>query len=296
MTTASGADQHLVPQMMIRQFAGDDGKLSELDKPTLVVRRRRRGPKGILFLKDFYRDHVSDLDDELLKPIEQKFARLYPQLANEAKPKLSGEAGAALVDWVASMLVRTRAYACLSTAVAQKQGGLCSVTWDLVPKLMTNIARILWFSEYQDLLSRPNFQWKLKTYRDEETVVLSDFPVLQTSGTEAGGPVTIIPLTKRRVLFAGSGEAVDRWDIPAESLNLWLAAYADRSVFAANSKCLERIAEHLRVDCAWSRAARHPFFGFLDRLPDQKIPSDVDVSQWWDGVKDSYGRSILPSR
>ena len=66
--------QHSVPQMMSKRFADEHGKLLELLKPDLSLGSRRRSPKGILFGKDFYRDHLSDLDEELFMPIEQKFA------------------------------------------------------------------------------------------------------------------------------------------------------------------------------------------------------------------------------
>src|ERR1035437_2617727 len=120
MIMLTGSNQHLVPQMMIKRFAGDDRKLSELHKPTLTLGSRRRSPKGILFLQNFYHDSISDFDDELLKPIEQKFARFYPLLTDGAKPEpLTGEGGAALIDWIAAMLVRTRALAVLSDSVVQ---------------------------------------------------------------------------------------------------------------------------------------------------------------------------------
>src|SRR4051812_8565459 len=117
----TGRDQHLVPKMMIKRFSGDDGKVMELIKPSLALGSRRRSPKGILFGEDFYRDHQSDLDEELFTPIEQRFARIYPLLAEDAHPQVTcGKKGAALIDWIASMLVRTRAYALLAQAVGQK--------------------------------------------------------------------------------------------------------------------------------------------------------------------------------
>jgi len=83
---ATARDQHLVPQMMIKRFAGNDGRLAELIKPNLAFGTQRRAPKGILFGKNFYRDRNSDLDDELLKPIEQEFALIYPSLAFYSAP------------------------------------------------------------------------------------------------------------------------------------------------------------------------------------------------------------------
>ncbi len=297
-----GSRRHLVPQMMIRRFAGEDGKLSELYKPKLVMGTRRRSPKGILFLEGFYRDHLGDFDDELLTPIEQKFARFYPSLADEANPKpLAGKGGAALIDWIAAMLVRTRAHVFISEAVAHKEAGQVSLAYRLAPALMNNIARTHWFSEYQDLLSRPNVRWKIKTYRDDEVVVLSDHPVCQTNGLGVGGQVTIVPLSKRRVLFGGHQDAVDGCNIPVEYLNTFAAAWAERSIFAADSRALQTVARNLRGEGLvgtpeWCEAARRPFFGFSDRLKDRQPPVELDVSQWWEQIKDSYGESILPER
>ena len=228
----TGSDQHFVPQMMIRRFAGSDGMLTELYKPTLSIGTRRRAPKGILFLNDLYRDHLSDFDEELLTPIEQKFRNYYPSLSDDSPPpSLDGQCGAALIDWVASMLVRTRAHTCLSCEVAKKEAGLPHAAWLLDPALMSNIARTKWFAELQDLLSRPQFRWKVKTYRDDEIIVLTDHPVCQTNGLSAGGQVTVVPLSKQRVLFGGSQEAVERYNLPISRLNAFLAAWAERSIF-----------------------------------------------------------------
>ena len=132
-------------------------------------------------------------------------------------------------------------------------------------------------------------------------MVLSDHPVCHTSGTGAGGQVTVVPLSKHRVLFGGHQEAVDRCNIPIENLNAFLAAWAGRSVFAANLSSLESVARNLRGEGVvgtpdWCEAARRPFFGFADRLKDRQPPPGLDLSQWWDQIKNSYGESILPWR
>ncbi len=289
------AHQHLIPQMMIRRFAGPDGKLSELHKPTLTLGTRRRSPKGILFAQDFYHDRLSDFDDELLKPIEQKFARFYPSLADNPRPEpLSGEGGAALIDWIAAMLIRTRAHVLLGQAAAKKIGGLPALVWALDSALLkNNIGRSLCFSEYQDLLSRPKVRWKIKTYPSNDVVVLTDFPVCQTNGIGAGGQVTVIPLSKHRVLFGGTQEAVDRCNIPVEDLNAFLSGCAEHSIFAADMNTLEVVAHMLRGDDEWCEAARKPFFGFADFLNDQENPSDTEVSRLWHDMKNSFGESIL---
>jgi hypothetical protein len=286
--------------MMSRRFSGDDGKLTELIKPDLVFGSRRRSPKGILFAEYFYRDHQSDLDEELFKPIEQRFARIYPSLAEDANPQIkSGKEGAALVDWIASMLVRTRAYALMTQNVGEKDSAFGKLLWKLAPALMGNILRISWFSQLQDILSRPLFRWKVKTYPPDEIVVLTDFPVLQTNGSTPDGQVTIVPLSKHRVMFGGSEKAIAHWDISADDLNAILAGYAERSIFAADRATLERVVQHLHEEKGhspeWRGAAHRPFFGFLDWLQDMKAPDSLEISQWLNQHKESYGESILPS-
>lgn len=298
----TGSRQHLVPQMMIRRFAGDDGKLAELHKPTLTLGTRRRSPKKILYLEDFYRDQLSDFDEDLLTPVEQRFSHYYPLLADEAKPvPLSGEGGAALVDWIAGMLVRTTAQSVLSLAVARKKGGLAPIAWALNPSLMNNIGRSIWFSELQDLLSRPGMRWKFRICHEKDAVVLSDHPVCQTNGIGAGGQVTIVPLSKHRVLFGGTEEALAHWNVPVDVLNVFLAGWAERSIFAADSSSLETVVRNLRgegaiADPQWCDAARRPFFGFVDRLKDRPSLTDFDRAQWRNQIEDLYGRSILPDR
>jgi hypothetical protein len=103
--TVLGPRQHIVPQQMIRRFAGPDGKLIELFKPELRIGTRRRAPSGILFRDNFYKDRVSDFDAELLLRVEQNFAAVYPKVV--ARERLDGRDGAVLVDWIAAMLVRT---------------------------------------------------------------------------------------------------------------------------------------------------------------------------------------------
>src|ERR1700722_14487797 len=109
---ATGKRQHIVPQQMIRQFAGPDGKLVGMVKPSMQIGARRRGPRGILYQDHYYNDPVTDFDATFLRQIEQQFADAYPKILNAAR--IDGHAGAAFVDWVASMVVRTPLLATLA--------------------------------------------------------------------------------------------------------------------------------------------------------------------------------------
>ena len=293
---------HFVPQMMIKRFAGPDGKLIELCKPDLQIGTRRRAPKGILFEDDLYRDNFSDFDEEHLIPIEQKFSQYYPLMADHAQPQpLCSEGGTAFIEWVAAMLVRTRPYQCLFNTLAEKMCDSIEISafMQLFPKSFDNLFRLNQFNEYIDLLSRPQFHWKVKTFDNHELVVLTDHPVCQTNGLKTGGQVTIVPLSKNRVMFGGHQEAIEKCNCWIDELNAFLAGWAHRSVFAAERHTLEAIrsilsGENKSFESTWCRNARQPLFGFLDRLGKHTGLRDEELPDFWKDLKASYGESILP--
>lgn len=296
----TGKHQHIVPQQMIKRFAAADGKLVGLHKPRLSIGKRRRSPKGILFKDNFYRDNLSDFDEELLQPIEHKFAEHYSLIADHKKPEpLSGEGGAALIDWIAAMLCRTKALSTLSQIVAQKENPLYAVLWKGNERLANNIIRSAWFEECQDFLSRPEFCWKIRIFPDECSVVITDNPVCQANGLSPGGQVTIVPISRTIVLFGGHKEAVERCrEIDSETLNAFLAAWAGCSIFAADASVLEEVKKNLEGKGnvgtkKWCEAARKPFFGLAERIKLREPPSDIDIDEWWNNLKDGFGDSIL---
>jgi hypothetical protein len=283
--------------MMIRRFAGVDGKLVELVKPKLEIGTRRRAPSKILYGENIYRNQALDLDENLFTPIEQTFCPIYPQLAdNDTIPSLEGKAGAALIDWIASLLVRTQLHSFLPPVHAKLPTQFGKLIFALAPKSILNIARIQLFEHYQDLLSRPQFVWKVRSYYEDEFLVLTDYPVFQTLGDR---PVVIVPLSKHRVLIGGDAKNLDDWQLPIDRMNLVLAAYADRSVFCADKAVLEVMVNDLlgnnpELNSAWCEDARLPFCGFLHGLKNQEYPVNIDLSKWMDELKNSFGDSIIP--
>lgn len=292
----AGRRQHLIPQMMIRKFTGEDGKVLELHKPSLRIGTRRRSPRGILFIDNFYLDLVSNLDSDLLIPIEQNFARYYPSIVDQERPReLSGEGGAALVDWVAAMLCRTSAFICIAKVIAQTEN---ENLVELVSQL-ANEFRSHWFREWQDILTRADFRWKMKVFPDECHIVLTDNPICQTNGLEQGGAILIVPLSKRHILFGGHQQATERCrDITLGQVNAFLAGWADKSIFSSDRNTLEAVKLNLEGNGTvgtdqWCEAARKPFFGNSDRIQLAQFPSEQDLSTWWEQLKSSYGNPLI---
>ena len=292
-----GKHQHIVPQLMIRRFSGTDEKLVELHKESLRIGSRRRSPKGILYLDDYYRDICSDFNKDLLDAVEQKFARYYPKIADQKKPeKLSGDGGAALIDWISAMLCRTQSLAILSQAIVQKELSASVIIPENILKLFHNIIRSECYKEYQDILRRPQFKWRTKIFPEGCDIVITDNPVCQTNGLQDGGQATLVPLSKRLILIGGQDKAVEKFrNVTIGEINLFLFACAYKSIYAAEKQTLESIKKMLEgVDNKeWCEAARKPLFGMPERIKEKKIPSGINISQWYKDMKDKYGGNIL---
>lgn len=167
------------------------------------------------------------------------------------------------------------------------------------PGLFRNYVRLTQFNEYQDILSRPGFKWKVLTYPEGADLVLTDHPVCQTSGHHPGGQVTIVPVSRRRVFFGGSQQAVNNCNFPVHELNAFLAGWAYRSVFAAERGALDEVVEILSGKYEmwrkeWCDRARLPCFGLEERSKTYSVSPDEITKDWWNGFKDSYGETILP--
>jgi hypothetical protein len=264
----TGKRQHIVPQQMIRNFAGDDGKLVELIKPTLEIATRRRSPKGILFSHDLYRDSVSDFDTQLLTPVESKFAPVYPRILKSAA--LNGREGAAFIDWIAAMLVRTKLITHLMPTVMQGLPDSVAAVFSEGKKLLDNLARSNWFAMYQDLLTRRGWTWKFRRFT-RPSLTLSDHPVGITSVHQDGGQMVIAPMSSTVVLIGGVRDAIERMrDATPMHFNFFSTAYAHRSVFAGDREMLEMVMASLSDMSPFPAesviAARKPLFGAPERI------------------------------
>lgn len=295
----AGKRRHIVPQLMIRRFAGPDGKLIELHKPTLRLGTRRRSPSGILFQDDAYKDRVGDLDADLFQRVEQEFATHYAQIADHPWQKRvwPGEVGAAFVNWVAAMIARTSPITTMAAVLAEANP-LMRLAYAATPDVMDNIMREGWFGEWQNLLARPQWCWKCRIIPEARTLILTDNPVCQTNGLGPGGIVVLVPLSKHRILFGGTREAVERCgDMPVAHMNAFLAAWAERSIFASDAATLHEVVRHLKgevpgSDPAWCEAARKPLFALREGAASRRPPPGLDLHEFWEGVKSRYGPPI----
>lgn len=309
MKMTSGRRQHIVPQMMIRRFAADDGKLIELLKPSLRIATRRRSPRGILFEGGIYSSGKVDLDADLFQVVEKQFACVYPRLARgDASAVASGSrAAAALVHWIASMLCRTRAQSDVlksiieagrlparSTATAMSL--LAQHPADLIGRM-----RVEMFKSYVDLLTRPRWEWGVRVDPGPSELVLTDTPVLLLPVPGGQALAVVLPLSKHGIVIGALGcdwHIVEQ--LTTDDLNLMLGAHANRSVFAGDAATLEAVRRGLLRPSSHVRwpvdsHSTLPLNGLLERLRAGCVPNDSEEPVW-DRMKDEYGPSLRASR
>ena len=281
---------------MIRRFADDDGKLLELFKPSLRVGTRHRSPRGILFIDNYYLDLVSNLDEDLLTPIEQKFALYYPSIVDQDQPaELSGEGGNALVDWIASMLCRIQAFICLAQAIAQTENA--NIT-ELVSHV-ANVFRTQRYLQWRGILTRSKFRWGITVFPEGCSIVLTDNPVCQTNDLGQGGMLLLVPLSRRMILYGGHQQAINHArSFELGQVNAFLGAFAGKSIFAAERATLEAVKRTLEghgdygTD-RWCEAARKPYFGCAERIQRTKFPDRQSISIWWQQLEANYGDPLF---
>jgi hypothetical protein len=292
----TGKRQHIVPQQMIRNFAGSDGKLSEMIKPEFRIGTRRRGPKGILFQDDFYRDSVSDFDAELLTPVEQKFARVYPEVLKASR--LNGHQGAAFIDWVAAMLVRTQLISAMMPTFPDGLPIPIAEQLRNAKKLLDNLGRSSLFTVYQDLFARTGWRWKFMRF-PQPCLVLTDHPVGITSIFQEGGQMVVVPLAHNTALIGGARDAIEGMrDATPLDLNFFSVAWAHRYIFASDKAILE--AAHAAVGDKSPfppklvEAARQPLFGapqrMRERMRSASMPPNFDFGKALRTHAESFGR------
>jgi hypothetical protein len=295
--------QHIVPQQMIKRFADDKGKLLGLRKPTLSIGTRMRSPREILFRDYYYDDSVKSFDEGVLKPIEQKFARHYAQIADAPWEDRvwPGEVGAAFVDWVAAQFCRTGLLVEMNKVIFAQEGGIVAEAYAKGSRLADNLIRAAQFQQYQDLLSRPLWHWKCCIFpaEDESNLVITDNPVCLALELGQGDRVFLVPLSKKRVLFGGKSEVVDKCGgFSARDVNFCLAAWAEREVYAAERRTLEFVLADLRGEGIIAgpsellEAARKPLFGLPERSAAHPVAKDVDTGAFWREHASSFGPPI----
>jgi len=192
---------------MIRRFAGPDGKLIEMSKENLWIGTRGRAPSGILFEDWFYKDLVSDLDDELCGKIENKFGKIYSEVLTD-NGLTGGDKGAAFIDWVASMLVRTHFIDALMEMLPDGIPDAAPLVLRDAQKLLDNIARVELFRMYRDLMTRVGWCWKKRQFPGP-CLILADHPICMTSICQQGGQMVVVPLSADTVMFGGASAAVE---------------------------------------------------------------------------------------
>lgn len=282
---------------MIRKFANANGRLYELLKPPMKIGTRPRSPKSILFRDDYYKDPVGDLDLELLSKVENKFGKVYSKVLNNTP--LDGQAGAAFVDWVSAMLVRTGLMEeSITSLIANHSEDLARNTDAF--KSIANLARMCQFTAYQDLFTRKQWVWKIKSFSSsDQDIVITDHPVCTSGCAQRKDFSVTLPVSKKAIFFGGYTETTKKMAlVKPEQVNQFLYGWANRSVFASTRETLESITESLRyqekINPALYEKSSLPYFGHTLRLA-QIVDADLQNKKIPDEIQsfiESYGSPV----
>ena len=104
-----------------------------------------------------------------------------------------------------------------------------------------------------------------------------------------------MPVSRSRIVFGGSREALDTLsEVNVRAINLFLAAWAEKRIYAANSSTLLDLAKELRgegtnQDHRWLEAARKPLFGLPERAASTAIPPEAVGVDTFGVMKRRYG-------
>jgi hypothetical protein len=289
----TGPKQHIVPQQMIRRFANERGQLRAMRKPSFAVLGRPKGPKGILWKENYYKDTSGDLDADWLTAIEQRFAKYYAALADEpwrrgTAPKEEGEA---FVDWTISQLCRTELIPKATESLMLNKPSLLQAAYVMDPTLFHNTVRPQLFEHLKEVYTLPGWRWNCFIISTDANLVLTDHPVCSTASNTWLGHVVFVPLSKKRIIFGGGGKSLERvTGLSVLKMNCILASWAEEWIYAAADATLLEVARELKgegavTDKVWLEAARKPLFGRTERAAISPAPDSSDV---FDKMKRHY--------
>jgi hypothetical protein len=109
----------------------------------------------------------------------------------------------------------------------------------------------------------------------------------------------LVPLSKKRVLFGGKSEVLEKCrGFSAHEVNFCLVAWSERDIYAADRRTLEFVVADLRGEGVIAgpsellEAARKPLFGLPERSAANPIPNGVDTDMFWHEFANSFGPAI----
>lgn len=276
---------HIVPQLLIRQFCNEEGRVFCFDKKKRRIPNRELGntPNEILRFRGYYRDPEGNLDVELYQSIEQAFGPHLARLVIDPWQASQEEGfGRALIEWIAAQVSRTELIP-LSIQAAIERVGEVSEWNESDIALEVRRSRINSFKSLVQLMALPKWEWKLWKSDDERRFVLSDHPVVNTTTDTAMGYMLFVPLSPTQMLIGGSndGHQVVKEREILRGINGLIFSWSQRYTYSASLPELESIAHMFEPTGdeeheEWMRYAREPHHGIAKRIREESIPKDID--------------------
>ena len=290
-----GKRRHIVPQQMIRRFANEQKLLYYLDKADLRVGTRPRPPGSVLFRDNYYVGRVTDVDLFWLQPIEDRFGKTYPILADGPVPpaRLTAAQSDAFLDWSIALLCRTGLLGRMTqVASARSHGPSYHQLVDALGEDFRNLMRYAYYRELRHVFASARARWMFCQFNPDENLVITDHPVCTVNAIgSAHAPLLLVPISRKRIAICGSTASVEMFrQASLLDINLFLAAWAEDRVYAADRQTLEQLAATLSsADGSYRpeflEAARQPLFGLPTRMAKRPPPSDIEASTIFEDLK-----------
>lgn len=86
-----------------------------------------------------------------------------------------------------------------------------------------------------------------------------------------------VPLSKTRLIVGGTKKGLEKLEhVSVDQVNLFLASWANRLIYADSVELLETLVEQLRNA---GEAARLPFYGVIERMRTEPVPRIPGVEE-----------------
>ena len=288
---ATGPRRHIVPVQMIRRFSNASGRLFCLNKTTLCVADRSVGnrPEDILHKRNYYKDEYGDLDCSWIQSVENEFGARYDSLmaaVDDGRDWTSDEQEA-LVRWIACLQTRTELVQ--ESVDAMSEAGRIPDRRDIGASgaAIDNRLRLNLAQEYERVFTSPGWYWQMVSMPEHGTLILTDHPACHTPEQEPDGMVVLVPLSRTHLLVGGGKAALGQvrfWRL--QLINFFLAAWANRLIYAANLSTLDRLAAQLR---AAGEPATLPFYGKIRAMRTSPPPAGLPQGSVFDNIRRRAG-------
>ncbi len=220
-----------------------------LDKATLQILNREHGntPATILARTHYYRDDDIDIDDTLIRPLEDRLAPLVKRIASDPDTAIIPSEHFALIDWCALAISRSQFIEDIDSAVYDSLTEMEREGVPVVAKRRQLLARLEVFKITRDMMRRERVQIRFLIDDHDNEYVITDHPPMPILIERPCilAP-TLVPISNRVIMVVCPQLIAEhffaRLDARWGTLLLLQCGFAKRLIYSTSIKALESAA------------------------------------------------------